>query len=124
MTRRLSTLLAAGGLLAAGVLWLAPHHPPASAGQGPAAPAVKWEYGLLEGHNQPVWTAGDTTIYAKDWKDLADRAKLTIAGERVTKGAVLNALGAQGWELVSHAATVRTPPAAESQYYTFKRRVP
>jgi hypothetical protein len=124
MDRRFSIPLAAVVLAVAATWWLGPDRRAVGEQAPVPAAAVKWEYGTLSVGGQPIWEAGDVMIYAKDWKDLAERVKLPVKGERVERGAVLNALGTQGWELVSHAAKSGTSTTSERDTYTFKRRVP
>ena len=101
---------------------------PVLAQEKPAS--VKWEYGTLtipvglKGTPPPgryTWTTGTDDIAGDNWKDLAEKLKVELkdkdAPTSKVRILVLNHLGRQGWELVSHSE----PPI---QNYTFKRRVP
>jgi hypothetical protein len=112
-----------------------------------AAPALpekspRWEYAELqakstarafqrEGDEVPVarpalrWTTGTAEVEAKDWLDLAEKLKATgvkkdgtVTQQRI---ALLNYLGSEGWELVSH--TGGTTPTGAGMWL-FKRRAP
>ena len=85
---------------------------------------TRWEYGTLTlisiGTVVPVWSAGDTTAVL-EWpreKDVigADTKPRTIP-QASSHIRVMNALGEQGWELVTQEAGGRTTAT-----YTFKRR--
>jgi hypothetical protein len=82
------------------------------------------------------WTTGDAEVKAQGWDELA--AKLNAPGKKdVTSHRlrVLNALGAEGWELVSQQAGTAAPfqpadpvaggfgPRATTTTLLFKRRV-
>lgn len=89
---------------------------------------VKWEYGTI---TIPIavrtgtpggyaWTTGREYVAGDNWKDLAEKLKVELkdkdAPTAKIRVQVLNHLGAQGWELVSHSET--------NPSFTFKRRVP
>lgn len=77
------------------------------AAQAPAAKGTRWEYCTLVS----IWYVADNrltvalstptqTIEPKSWKELGTR--LGISAPQGSIAEVLNALGNQGWELVSH----------------------
>src|SRR5262249_22267196 len=79
----------------------------AEAAQAPAAKGTRWEYCTLVS----IWYQADNrltvglstptqTIEPKSWKELGTR--LGISAPKGSISEVLNALGNQGWELVSH----------------------
>src|SRR3989442_607238 len=94
-------------------------------GGGPAAQAnTRWEYGTLTlisiGTVVPVWSAGDTTAVL-EWpreKDVigADTKPRTIP-QASSQIRVLNAVGEQGWELVTQESSGRNTAT-----FTFKPR--
>ena len=75
----------------------------------PAAKAVeKWEYGSLSvaSKRRLSWTSASEEVQGEDWAELGAQLKVKFkGGESVTQTriAVLNHLGGQSWELVSHA---------------------
>jgi hypothetical protein len=123
-----------------GLALLQPATQPASA-QEKQAP-VKWEYAELVyrgaagrpagigGDGKPVeatastlsirWSSGGGEISVKGWDELAEKLKTPFKKEGANpKIQMLNALGAEGWELVSsHVGTTA------STTLMFKRRVP
>ena len=85
----------------------------------------RWEYGTLTlisvGNVVPVWTAGDSTAVL-EWpkeKDVvgADTKPRTIPQAASSQIRVLNALGEQGWEVVTQESGGRGMTT-----YLFKRR--
>lgn len=100
---------------------------PAAADLVPVKPADKWEYGTLTKQNQPIWVEAGRVAIAKDWTDLAQQLGAPKGekdgGDGAAQVVVLNHLGSNGWELVTHAATQRTDRQSGSSVYTFKRRV-
>jgi hypothetical protein len=135
--RTLVAMLAFFGVIAA--VNLAGRHPPAAAQD--KAGTVKWEYGMLGtgatfggkaapfGGDRPAalagrftWTTGTEDISAETWKDLAEKLKVEVKDKdaqlRTIRVAVLNHLGARGWEMVAESGSGPAPS------YTFKRRVP
>ena len=112
-----------------------------------AAPALpekspRWEYAELQskstlrafqkdGEEAPParptvrWTTATAEVEAKDWPDLAEKLKATGVKKEGTltqqRIALLNHLGSEGWELVSHTGGT-TPTAAGT--WLFKRRAP
>lgn len=123
-------VVAALGLVAA-VCWYVQAQPRA-AGEQPAKPVTKWEYATLYHGNQPIWTTPAEELYAQTWQELAERMKVTIpkakdAGSGTVRATILNHLGSQGWELVSHSATVAGLPGgamSKTDTWVFKRPVP
>jgi hypothetical protein len=114
-----------------------------AASAAPALPEkpVRWEYAELQtrsglrafpkdGDELPAartlrWTTGTAEVEAKDWLDLAEKLKATgvkkdgtVTQQRI---ALLNYLGSEGWELVSH--TGGTTPTGAGMWL-FKRRAP
>lgn len=119
---------------------------------------VKWEYAELvyrvnaprptpkdgAGNEVPAvppsaslrWTTGDEEVTMKGWDELAEKFKAPVkkeASASVQKVRALNALGAEGWELVDQQPAVPSVATAgggfgrgpgTSTTYTFKRRVP
>jgi hypothetical protein len=115
------------GLVAAALPWVALGQPRPAEGQ-PVKAAPKWEYATLAFTNQPIWTKADEEVYARDWKDLAERLKVPLKMKDPSPGliraAVLDHLGSQGWELASHAVTTGSNARSEGHTYTFRRPVP
>jgi len=70
------------------------------------------------------WVTADEEVEVTTWDALAAKVKAPAAKKNATETThrlrVLNALGADGWELVSHQrGEVRSMP----EVWTFKRRV-
>jgi len=88
---------------------------------------AKWEYGLLTVGGGCHWNVPDEAVSAKSWRELAEKVKAPVAiekpnettraTERIAIVAVLNHLGKQGWELVSHNSD------NSQETYVFKRRI-
>lgn len=85
------------------------------------APAVRWEYGLLryglgrtDGQSVAEWVSGKGYVRGKGWDGLAEKLSAPALNEELLDGnnpiatetlnsvRVLNHLGHQGWEMVSH----------------------
>lgn len=85
---------------------------------------VKWEYATIStgGRVNVLLVTGAEEVEAESWANLTEKLKLTAKG-KAYQVAVLDHLGSQGWELVSHAISSGEYRAAgTSHYYTFKRR--
>ena len=100
---------------------------PQAAAQPAAKAGEKWEYGSLSvaSKRRLSWTSASEEVQGEDWAELGAQLKVKFkGGESVTQTriAVLNHLGGQSWELVSHA--IRSTEKTSSETYTFKRRVP
>ena len=87
-----------------------------------AAPA-RWEYAMLTlvstGTIIPIWNAGDTTAVL-EWpreQDIGTDTKPRTIPQASSQVRVLNALGEQGWEVVTQASAGRG-----AAVYLFKRR--
>ncbi len=69
------------------------------------------------------WSTGDEEVDATSWDDLATKLKILPAKKDaktpVSKMKVLNYLGSQGWEMVSH----HEPITSGATVWTFKRKV-
>ena len=70
------------------------------------------------------WVAGGEEVEAPGWEDMAAKLNSAAATANASAAAhrlrVLNRLGAEGWEMVSHnKGTATTSPES----WTFKRRV-
>jgi hypothetical protein len=98
-------------------------------GPEPAKKVEKWEYAKLHfraGKTQGYakWVTSRTSTEAKDWEGLAAKLKAPAAVKDATEEThqlrVLDALGAQGWELVLE----RLNSAYLTEVSTFKRRTP
>lgn len=81
----------------------------------------RWEYAELsakDGFNtKRFWEGSDgTRNTAETYKALAEKMKIKLTTDDAT--ALLNALGEDGWELVSHIVS----PADGYQAWTFKRK--
>jgi sugar phosphate isomerase/epimerase len=86
-------------------------------GVAPAAPAAQPAQGIR-------WTTGEDEITFKSWEELAEKLKAPAKKDATItqhKMRVLNQLGAEGWEMVSHTGTDGTTGLAT---WTFKRRLP
>lgn len=111
----------------------------AASTQAVATGAARWEYCEIEflrgtspwfpasasgaGGDHVQWSSAMATLDARSWRDLAAKMKIAVPDKAASaKLVVLDALGAQGWELVS--ATVPSGQGAPSSTWTFKRRVP
>ena len=99
--------------------------------------SIRWEYCEIEflrgtspwfpasasgaGGDRVQWSSATASVDARSWRDLAAKMKIEMPEKTASaRLVVLDALGAQGWELVS--ATVPTGPAAPSATWTFRRR--
>jgi hypothetical protein len=73
-----------------------------------------------------VWITEDEEVRATSWEDMATKIKAPAAKKNLTadghKFRVLNRLGAEGWELVSHQRP-DGPALRASESWTFKRKV-
>jgi hypothetical protein len=89
-------------------------------------PAVKWEYCYLSnGHKgQCALTTAREVTPAENWTELAKKLKAPlkegVGDASVSRVAVFDFLGSQGWELVSH--TIISMNSAYVEQYAFKRR--
>lgn len=124
MTWRFPVLvLAVAGAAVAASPW-----PQPAAADPPARPADKWEYAAVSEQDEVTWSGPGQAVTALNWYELAD--KLGAPGRKqgqvpaTVRVLVLNHLGSQGWELVTHAATPDTDRRRGSNVYTLKRRVP
>lgn len=71
------------------------------------------------------WTTGSGNITAKSWTELAEKLKAPVKKDAewsLKKVHVLNAIGADGWELVRQEGSTVT--SGQTAAWTFKRRVP
>jgi len=117
--------------------------PPALAatteGQVSTATAARYEYceiefirgtspwfpasGASDGGDRVVWSTATTSADARSWRELAGKMKIAMPDKTASaRMVVLDALGGQGWELVS--ASVPSGQAAPASTWTFKRRLP
>jgi hypothetical protein len=85
---------------------------------------AKWEYGILTTNRGYNWNGPEGEVTARSWKELAEKLKAAVTVEKpndlVLHAAVLNHLGKQGWELVSHSDGVGEFPIRTT---VFKRRI-
>jgi hypothetical protein len=69
------------------------------------------------------WSTGDEDVQATSWDDLATKMKIPQATKDAktpaSKMKVINYLGSQGWEMVSHHEPITSGPTV----WTFKRKV-
>lgn len=99
----ITTFLAVGGLLC-----LVGFHERVPA-QEPAKGGTKWEYcSLLGGENALVFFTSKLEIRAKSWREMAKQLKAPLKEgweevDWVSRMAVFDFLGEQGWELVSYS---------------------
>jgi hypothetical protein len=125
-TRDWTTLTVLGLLLALGWLAWSPRGKENATAQEAAKPAVKWEYCTLSNDQTGAcgYNDGKDAIGADDWKDLAKKLKVPLKegeeNQHTIRLVVLNFLGAQGWELVSHSGMVMNATYVET--FAFKRR--
>src|SRR5262245_47529583 len=94
-------------ILGTTVLWLNGTAQTPAVAQPAAPKGARWEYGVLDSiwypadHRLTVGLGTPTqTIETKSWKELG--TQLGLGAPRGSISEVLNALGNQGWELVSH----------------------
>jgi hypothetical protein len=97
---------------------------PRAVADEPKKAEVRWEYATIVtgGRVNVRLTTGAEEVEAESWANLAEKLKLTPKGTAY-QVAVLDHLGGQGWELVSHAASTGEYKAGGTSHsYTFKRR--
>jgi hypothetical protein len=120
----LGLLIAAGGLL-----FLNWQQRASADAKAPAR--TQWEYCTLTLYSAGYSSYCDAkgTIAAKDWKELTRKLNVALRPGEKDSGhiriLILNFLGAQGWELVSHSTRSigAEVPIHEETFFTFKRRV-
>ena len=106
--------------------------------QAPALKASRWEYGVIEysrgtspwfpgstsgtGGDRLLWNTAGLSVDGRSWRDLAVKMKASVPDKAASvKLALMDYLGAQGWELVG--VTVPTGQDAPSWTWTFKRKL-
>ena len=132
--RQTKTLVLIGCLFATVVAW---HllSPVMNAGAQPAKVGQKWEYATLS-YEEPIggnygsiatWTTGKKILGARQEKEAQPHpfSKLNndLGGkeQHASLGVLLDRIGQDGWELVSHTRT--EGPRRITQTWTFKRPV-
>jgi hypothetical protein len=98
--------------------------------QTPAVSAPKWQYSELTYNSNDTLSFQSHPQYlsAGDWAELAKKMQIAVVGSDPSRSAILNALGAQGWELVSATPALRglapsDSSAINSWTWTFKRPI-
>ena len=79
---------------------------------------VKWEYGRLQLRAEPGWTCAEEHVLADSDEDLAKKLKAVVpkdANEHMLMVTILDRLGSQGWEMVTHIKQ------GKYDFYRFKR---
>jgi hypothetical protein len=111
------TLLAVSPTLGA-LLWLAAFHEDARGQEGGKAIA-RWEYCTLSWSDQVVvFFTSKQEVRSKSWKDLAKELKAPLQrgweeNDWVSRMAVFDFLGAQGWEVVSYSSKAKRGAGTE-----------
>jgi hypothetical protein len=109
--------------IAVGVLSSRSPLPAPVSAQPAGVKSTHWEYGELsslpKGKN---WSIAGKTVSAASWEELMK--KMGIKGDTHFV-ALLNRIGAEGWELATHSATSinNSGVIVTSEYWTFKRLV-
>lgn len=136
MNRRYLLLVATAlGCACAAALLFRPEQPRAVA-QEPTKAGSKWEYATIAHYGNGKLVAflkPNEELRAETWQDLAGKMKVPLSsttgpGFPDLRVALLNHLGGQGWELVSHSIVPQPgapgTPVGHYELYTFKRRAP
>jgi hypothetical protein len=91
--------------------WAVGHQAPSISAAEPEK-AAKWEYCSVIGDHKErcAWSKSDRAVTAESWKELADKLEVKFKdkdrGQQGVRMAILDRLGADGWELVSHSTMV------------------